>query len=196
MVVLAVVGGAIALTRPTSPVEGASTDAADATIFLIPGTIPDDLELYVAEVWSDGNATSQIYLPPGEATYGEGDRVVNIGVNDLVKMAQAAGLDTTTKTIDAPTYFADLERHLETVYANSQLSFSETTVRGKPALVIERHTTVGETADMAIGVIVFEGGGIVTEVDTHQVTRNVAFAIAESLEPVTPEAFSAYTTGP
>ncbi len=188
-VMLAIVGGVIAATRPTEPPVG----AAEATIFLLPTVIPDDLELYAAEVWSDGNATSQIYLPPGETTYAEGDRVVNINVTDSVKMAQAEGIDTTDLlNADASTMFANLAELLKTVYTDSELTFEEITIRGRPALVLQRVTSIGETTDTAIGVVVVEGDGIMTEVSTHQVSRDVVIAIAEGLQSATPEAFADY----
>jgi hypothetical protein len=186
-VVLAVVGGFIAATRPTQQ----SPATAEATIFLLPTTMPDDLELHLAEVHSNGNATSQVYLPPGETTYAEGDRVVNINVNDSVRMAQAGGIDTSDLLdADASTIFASVIESVETVYTDSELSFEETTIRGRPALLVQRVATVGEITDTAIGVVVIEGNGIITEVDTHQVDRQVVIAIAEGLTATTAEAFA------
>lgn len=190
-VVLAIVGGVIAATRPAQP----SPAAAQATIFLLPTAMPDDLELYRAEVWSDGNATSQVYLPPGETTYAEGDRVVNIDVTDSVRMAQGEGVDPTELlNADAPsTLFASLIEIQETTYPDSELSFEETTIRGKPALLVERITTIGQITDIAIGVVVIEGNGIITGVDTHQVDRQDAIAIAEGLRATTAETFATYS---
>ncbi len=188
-VVLALVGGVIAATRPADQQVG----AAEATIFLLPTVIPDDLELYISEVWADGNATSQIYLPPGETTFVEGDRVVNIIVTDSVKMTQAEGIDTTDLlNADASAIFTAVKESTATVYTDSELSFEEVTIREKPALVLRRITSIGETTDTAIGVVVIEGNGIITEVDTHQVDRDVVIAIAGGLRSATPEAFAEY----
>lgn len=189
-IALVVVGGVIAVTRSIQ----SSPAAAEPTIFLLPRTVPADLELYRAEVWSEGNATSQVYLPPGETTYAEGERVVNINVTDSLRMAQAEGIDA-TDLLNADvesTLFTSLMDRLETAYPNSELSFEETTIRGKPALVVERVTPIGQIADVEIGVIVIEGNGIITEVDTHQVDRRIAIAIAEGLRATTPEAFADY----
>ncbi len=188
-VVLALVGGVIAATRPTEQHVG----GAEATIFMLPTVIPDDLELYLAEVRSDVNGTSQIYLPPGETSYAEGDRVVNINITDSVKTAQANDIDTTDLlNADASTILTAVKENVATFYTESELSFEETTIRGRPALVVRRVTRIGVTTDTAIGVVVVEGNGIMTEVDTHQVDRQTVIAIAEGLRSTTPEAFADY----
>lgn len=199
--VVVVLGGVIGVAQRSTTDTGTAGSVSDATIFLVPTAIPDDLELSVAEVWPDGTGSTQIFLPPGQTTWAEGDRVVNINVTDSVKMAEASGIETNPWTADDATVFADLRQQLVTTYAESRLTFDQTTIRNKPALVLERVTTlyentISEVTDVAIGVVVLEGNGIISEVDTHQVARDVVIAIAESLTPVTPEAFNTYASVP
>ncbi|MCH7670488.1 MAG: hypothetical protein IIC71_15000, partial [Acidobacteria bacterium] len=76
--VAVVLGGVIAVAQRSTTDTGAAGSVSDATIFLVPTAIPDDLELSVAEASPDGTGSTQIFLPPGQTTWAEGDRVVNI----------------------------------------------------------------------------------------------------------------------
>ncbi len=198
-VAVAVIGSVIAITQRPAPVSISPGSGADASIFMVPGVIPDDLELAVADIWTDGFSTTQSFLLPGRTGWGEGDRVVNININNMVEQAggDVAVLDLVTG--DPEAFFEVLRQQTKDSYPDSQLTFDEITVRGRPALLVERTTTVDPNTpngpiDVAIGVIVLEGNGIVSETGTHQIARDVAIAIAESLTPVTAEDFEAYTT--
>jgi hypothetical protein len=205
LVVIAVIATSCSTT---STADRQPATGGDASIFMIPSWIPSDLELYSAEAWSGddisgGNVAYLTYRAPGASvpgasTHQEGDRLVTISVTDYVAIADAAGqpLDA---NLDAATIFADLREQLEIVLADSQLSFDQLsfdllTVRDKPSMVVERTETVGGIIDHVVGVVVIEGNGIMSSVDSHELTRDEAIGMSEGLEPVASGVFDAYAT--
>lgn len=192
--IVVTIGGVVAVSRQAATDSDAGTAPTDATIYMTPGYVPDGVVLTLAEVWSDGNGTTQNYLAPGETSWVEGDFVVIITVHKLSGADQDTvdGLDSTTS--DPDTFFAAVQQQIWSVYPESKVTFDEITVRGRPALLGERTTTMyegtaNEVVDLAIGVMVLEGNGIVSTVDTHQMTRDTAIAISASLAPTSPDGF-------
>lgn len=199
VIALAVVGAVVAVAQRPASVSISPGSGAAATIFMVPTVMPDDLELAVADVWTDGYSTTQSFLLPGRTGWVEGDRVVNINITNMLEQA---GDDTEVLDLlagDPEAFFEVLRQQTKDSYSDSQLTFERITVRGRPALVVERTTTVNPNTpngpiDVAIGVIVLEGDGILSEVDSHQIARDVAIAIAESLIPMSAEGFESYAS--
>lgn len=194
--IVVTIGGVVAVTRQSTTDSDAANAPTDATIYMTPGLVPDGVVLASTEVWSDGNGTTQSYLAPGESTWVEGDLVAIIIVSDMVGLGAmydtGDGLDFTTS--DPDTIFADIQQQIMSLYPESQVTFDKITIRGRPALLGERTLTMYEgtafeVEDVAIGVMVLEGNGIVSTVDTHQMTRGIAIAISESLAPASPDGF-------
>ncbi len=132
---MAVVGvGAISLVVLPSgdPAGGVST------IFVAPDDVPADLVLRAGEVWSDGAATTQIFVDADAAHYGEDVRTASINVSDAVAMTEQQGLltDDALETINDPSaYFANLRSTLEEVYDGEELAFEEILVRDRQSLI-------------------------------------------------------------
>lgn len=192
--IVVALGGVIAISRQSATDTDPASPPTDASIYMMPGFIPDGVVLTSTEVWSDGNGTTQNYLVPGESTWVEGDLVAIINVTDMVGATQDTGDGLDFTTSDPDTIFANLRQQIESFYPESQVMFDEITIRGRPALLGERalklyEGTAYEVDDVAIGVMVLEGNGIVSTVATHQMTRDIAIAISESLAPASPEAF-------
>lgn len=199
VIALAVIGGVVAIAQRPATLSISPGSGSAATIFMVPTVMPDDLELAVADVWTDGYSTTQSFLLPGRTGWVEGDRVVNINITNMLEQA---GDDTEVRDLlagDPEAFFEVLRQQTKDSYSDSQLTFERITVRGRPALVVERTTTVNPNTpngplDVAIGVIVLEGDGILSEIDSHQIARDVAIAIAESLTPMSAEDFESYAS--
>lgn len=193
--IVVTLGGVIAISRQSTTDIDPGSPPADASIYMMPGFIPDGVVLASIEVWSDGNGTTQNYLAPGKPTWVEGDLVAIVTVTDMVGMSQDMGDESDFTTSNPDTIFANLRQQIESLSPESQVMFDEITIRGRPALLAERvlklyEDTAYEVNDVAIGVTVLEGNGIVSTVDTHQMTRDIAIAMSESLAPTSPEAFT------
>lgn len=186
--VVAVIGAISLVGLPSSdPAGGVST------IFVAADDVPADLVLRAGEVWADGAATTQIYVDADAAHYGEDVRTASINMQDAVAIAEQQGMltDDALDTINNPqAYFADLMATLEDVYGGEELIFEETLVRDRQSLVMER-TTTSTQGDLVleVGVLTAEGNGIYSEIGTHNLTRQEALAIAESLHPISPDSF-------
>ncbi|NOX24212.1 MAG: hypothetical protein GXP36_14135, partial [Actinobacteria bacterium] len=142
VIALAVVGTVVAVVQRPASVSISPGSGAAATIFMVPTVVPDDLELAVADVWTDGYSTTQSFLLPGRTGWGEGDRVVNI---NIINMVEQAGDDTEVRDLlagDPAAFFEAFRQQIEDTYPDSQLTFDEIAVRGRPALVAQRITII------------------------------------------------------
>jgi len=192
--IVVTLGGVIAIARQSTTDTDPASPPTDASIYMMPEFIPDGVVLTLTEVWSDGNGTTQNYLAPGESTWVEGDLVAIVTVTDMVGMSQDTGDGLDFTISDPDTIFANLRQQTMSFYPETQVAFDEITIRGRPALLSERAVklyegTAFEVEDVAIGVVVLEGNGIVSTIDTHQMTRDIAIAMSESLAPASSEAF-------
>ena len=193
--IVVTLGGVIAISRQSTTDIDPGSPPADSSIYMMPGFVPDGVVLASIEVWSDGNGTTQSYLAPGKSTWVEGDLVATVTVTDMGGMFQDTGVGLDFTTSDPDTIFANLRQQIESLSPESQVMFDEITIRGRPALLSERTLklydgTAYEVNDVAIGVTVLEGNGVVSTIDTHQMTRDIAIAMSESLAPTSPEAFT------
>lgn len=190
ILLVSVIGSALAWTQRSTTNTDPRTSGSNTTIFLVPNEIPAGLELSTAELWSDGITTTQTYRP---AAYVEGAPTVTITVSDMVKVLDSLGVDAYFPTTDPARFFSELRQGLVDTYReldpDARISTDSITIRGQPALNTQIITTVDGITEAQIGVIVLEGDGIVTEINTSNVTENVAIAVAESLRPITSEAF-------
>ncbi len=213
--------------------DAASPPVPDTgTVLLVPTHIPGDMALSHASMWNvDGNGTndpedavttSLVYLPPGQETWGEGDRFVSIDINDrfailerdhlicyeddelevpiesetcrrLHEESECSGLTAMREgRLDAAACIREAIEGAQQLQDDppqgmedldeADVTFTELTVRDKPALV-------AEIGDHSVSVMTFEGGGVVSTVNGRLVDRETVLELAEGLEPATPDRY-------
>ncbi|RLE11139.1 MAG: hypothetical protein DRJ28_11185, partial [Actinobacteria bacterium] len=174
-------------THDSTPGTDSASLSSEATIFMMPEFIPDDLVLVRAEVTSSGNLTQQVYHEEGLSFSEVGNReggemIVEIVIVDRTDQVNDPEADEGT-LFDLAEYAAALRD------SDPQLVVGETFVRGRPALVIEGLNSAYEATETVISVLIDEGMNIVTELISEQLPRDTVIAIAESLTPTSPDMF-------
>lgn len=230
-VVLVGVGALFFATGPDSPAASGT-----GNVLMVPTHTPEDLTLSHASMWkADGNSTkdpeqavttSLVYLPPGQQTWGEGDRFLTIDVDDRFAVLQRDELicyeDVEGKVqLESETCRRQFEEsecsglapmregHLDPAacireaieglgrlqeappqglgyLGDDEVTFTELTVRGKPALL-------GEIEGHSFSVMTFEGGGVVSTVTGQQIDRDFVLRVAEGLQPATADGYATFT---
>ena len=69
------------------------------------------------------------------------------------------------------------------------VDYTRTIVRGNIAVVFEIVTVDDGVTDRVVGVMVFEGGGIVSTVSGHQIDRELVIRVSAELHQVGPAGF-------
>lgn len=201
-------------TKKARPTES-NVGSAEQSVFLVP-FVPDELTLSSSEVLdAAGNATGeaarsyQTYLPLGQDTWVEGDRVVLVSVFDVLSMNRhliAEGRGDAIRDSECSgdaaiaagvlDFGACWNRFIETAIEmngeDSLLTNEPMSVRGNPAYIAEiLFTTEEGLTDHYFYISTHEGGGVMSEVVAHQYDRSTAIEIAESLQAVPQAEFPA-----
>ena len=168
------------------PFTDSDAGAGNTTIYVVPTDVPDDLVLRGGEVWNDGKATTQIYVEATATHHSEKNRAVTVNANDVG--AAAASTDD-PEFYDTAEVFSSLLANAEDIYG-PDISYRQTTVRDRPAMVFERtETGTDGTLGLYVDIVVSEGQGVFSETSGQNLTVDEALDVAKSLQPVPADSF-------
>lgn len=187
VVIVVMLGGLFVLTNESSPGPDTAGLSSEATIFMMPEFIPDDLVFVLADVTSSGDLTQQFYYQEG-LTFSwigvqeGGKMIVEIVIVDRAEQLDSSG-GVEDPMVDFSGYADDLQE------SDPDLILSEILIRGKPALVVEGLGSTDGQTDGGIRILIREGAAITSHVMAKQLDLNTVIAIAESLTRTSSDAF-------
>ena len=187
VVVVATIGGVFALTQQSTPVTSPTGPSSEATIFMMPEFIPDDLALVLAEVTSNSTLTQQFYYQEGLTFSKTGDREGGETIVEIVIVDRAEQLNNAGTVEDPQLDFSVLAAGLQE--SNPDAVFNEMLIRGRPALVVEGLVRIDEFTYGGIRIFIREDAVITSHVISEQLALDTVVAIAESLTPASPDVF-------
>ncbi len=193
VLIVVTLGGLFVATQRGAPDVAPANPLSDATVFMMPGFVPDSLVLVRAEVSTSGNLTHQLYHQEGLAFSEVADRLAG---QDIVEI-YVSFVNDEEPLMDLSEYAAILE---ENTLSAAFAAVEELLIGGKKALVIEGAELVidqtgeaYEARDDTTIVLILDrqedGQEIAIQVMSVHLSRADTIAIAESLTPTSPDAF-------